>query len=137
MVKFSDIQDAYLFVSSAPYGDHSAVLRMDTGQILYSSETGGIDEIEDADLDGETCVEIPHKNDLDLGKALVFEFVETHMADAYDDVRQMFRSQGAYSRFKSMLESKGLLERWYDFEQRREEEALREWCRDNEIELAE
>ncbi len=136
MVKFSDIQDAYSFVSSAPYGDHSAVLRMDTGQILYSSEMGGIDEIEDADLDGETCVEIPHKNDLDLGKALVFEFVETHMADAYDDVRQMFRSQGAYSRFKSMLESKGLLESWYDFEQRREEEALREWCRDNEIELS-
>ncbi len=137
MVTFSDIQDAYLFVSSAPYGDHTAVLHLDTGQILYSSETGGIDEIEDADLDGETCVEIPHKNDLDLGKALVFEFVETHMADAYDEVRQMFRSQGAYGRFKSMLESKGLLESWYDFEQRREEEALREWCRDNEIQLAE
>jgi len=137
MIKFSDIQDAYLFVSSAPYGDHSAVLRMDTGQILYSSEMGGIDEIEDADLDGEPCIEIPHKNDLDLGKALVFEFVETHMADAYDDVRQMFRSQGAYSRFKSMLESKGLLESWYDLEQRREEETLREWCRDNKIELSE
>jgi hypothetical protein len=137
MITFSDIQDAYLFVSSAPYGDHSAVLRMDTGQILYSSEMGGIDEIEDADLDGEQCIEIPHKNDLDLGKALVFDFVETHMADAYDDVRQMFRSQGAYSRFKRMLESKGLLESWYDFEQRREEEALRDWCRDNKIELSE
>lgn len=137
MVTFSDIQDAYSFVSSAPYGDHSAVLRMDTGQILYSSEMGGIDETADADLDWETCVEIPHKNDLDLGKALVFEFVETHMADAYDDVRQMFRSQGAYSRFKSMLESRGLLESWYDFEQRREEETLRDWCQDNKIELSE
>ena len=136
MVTFSDIQDAYLFVSSAPYGSHSAVLCMDTGQILYSSETGDSDEIEDADFDGETCVEIPHKNDLDLGKALVFEFVETHMADAYDEVRQMFRSQGAYSRFKSMLEQKGLLESWYDFEQRREEEALREWCRENKIQLS-
>jgi len=137
MIKFSDIQDAYLFVSSAPYGDHSAVLRKDTGQILYSSESGDIDEMEDADLDWETCVEIPHKNDLDLGKALVFDFVETHMADAYDEVRQMFRSQGAYSRFKSMLESKGLLKSWYDFEQQREEEALREWCRGNAIQLDE
>jgi hypothetical protein len=136
MITFSDIQDAYLFVSSAPYGDHSAVLCMDTGKILYSSEMGGIDEIEDADPDWEKCIEIPHKNDLDLGKALVFEFVETHMADAYDQVRQMFRSQGAYSRFKSMLESKGLLESWYDFEQRREEEALRDWCRDNKIQLS-
>jgi len=136
MITFSDIQDAYLFVSSAPYGSHSAVLCMDTGQILYSSETGDSDEIEDADFDGETCVEIPHKNDLDLGKALVFEFVEAHMADAYDQVRQMFRCQGAYSRFKSLLEHKGLLESWYDFEQQREEETLRDWCRDNKIQLS-
>jgi len=35
-----------------------------------------------------------------------------------------------------MLESKGLLESWYDFEQRREEEALRDWCRDNKIQLS-
>ena len=124
----------FIFLRASPL---FTVLRMDTGQILYSSETGGLDEIEDADLDWEKCVEIPHKNDLDLGKALVFEFVETNMADAYDEVRQMFRGQGAYSRFKSMLESKGLLKSWYDFEQRREEEALREWCRDNEIELSE
>ncbi len=49
----------------------------------------------------------------------------------------MFRGQGAYSRFKSMLESKGLLKSWYDFEQQQEEERLREWCRDNEIQLTE
>jgi hypothetical protein len=36
MIKFSDIQDAFFFVSSAAYGMHSAVLRKDTGQILYS-----------------------------------------------------------------------------------------------------
>jgi hypothetical protein len=72
---------------------------------------GGIDEIGDEDLDWELCVEIPHKNDLDLGQRLVFEFVETHLSDEYQRVEQIFRRRGAYGRFKDLLESKGLLKR--------------------------
>lgn len=136
MVSFNDIQEAFLFVSSAPYGINSAVLCTHTGQILYRSEMGTVDEIEDADLDWDTCIAIPHKNDLDLGQHIVFAFVETHIPDAYDHVRHMFRSRGAYGRFKNLLERKGLLENWYDFERRREEETLRNWCRDNEIQLS-
>jgi hypothetical protein len=104
--------------------------------MLYRSETGDIDEIGDAELDWDICVEIPHKNDLDLGISLVFEFVETHIPDAYDHVRQIFRSRGAYGRFKNLLERKGLLENWYDFERRREEETLRHWCLSNNIHLS-
>ena len=36
--KFEDIEMAYDFVSSSSYGDHSAILREDTGKILYHSE---------------------------------------------------------------------------------------------------
>lgn len=97
---------------------------------------GDIDEIGDAELDRDTCVEIPHKNDLDLRTSLVFEFVETHIPGAYDHVRQIFRSRGAYGRFKNLLERKGLLENWYDFERRREEETLRHWCLVNKIQLS-
>jgi hypothetical protein len=47
-----------------------------TGKILYRSDMAGIDKIEDEDnLDCEQCVEIPRKNDLELGRHLVFEFV--------------------------------------------------------------
>lgn len=136
MVSFNDIQDAFLSVSSAPYGVSSAVLCVDTGQILYRSEMGTIDEMEDTDLDWERCIAIPHKNDLNLGQSLVFEFVETHIPDAYEHVRQFFPSRGAYARFKNLLERKGLLGSWYDFERRREEETLRLWCRDNGIQLS-
>jgi hypothetical protein len=96
----------------------------------------GIDEIEDADdLDRDQCIEIPHKNDLDLGRNLVFEFVEEHLPDDYERVRQFFRRKGAYSRYKELLEQRGLLETWYDIENSREEQALRQWCEENEIEL--
>ena len=136
MISYSEIQDAVLFVSSGGYGMNSAVLCKDTGQIFYSSEMGGIDELGDADLDWDVCVDIPHKNDLDLGQRLVFEFVEKHLPDAYHHVRQIFRRRGAYGRFKDFLESKGLMQSWYDFERRREEEAIRQWCEENGIELS-
>ena len=136
MISFSEIQDAFIFVSSAGYGMNSAVLCKDTGQIFYSSETGDIDEIGDKDLDWDECIDIPHKNDLDLGQRLVLKFVEKHLPAGYHHVQQIFRKRGAYARFKDFLESKELLQSWYDFERRREEYLLRQWCEENEIELS-
>jgi hypothetical protein len=136
MIKFSEIQDAFLFVSSAGYGMNTAILCKDTGQILYRSEMGDLDEIDDDDLDWDKCIKIPHKNDLDMGQSLIFEFVEMQSPGDYNDVQQIFRKRGAYRRFKDFLERKGLLEMWYDFENKREEQALRQWCLENEIELS-
>ena len=136
MIKFGDIRDAFFFVSSAAYGMHSAFLRKDTGQILYRSEMADIDEIGDEDLDWDAYIEIPHKNDLDLGQRLVFDFIESHLPDEYHHVRQLFRRPGAYGRFKGFLELKGLLESGYAFEHQREEQALRQWCEENEIALS-
>ena len=134
--KFDDIDMAYEYVSSAMYGMNSALLSKDTGKIYYISDMTGIDDTEEEDdLDFEKCVEIPHKNDLELGKNLVFEFVRENLAEEYERVQDIFHRCGAYSRFKSLLEKKGLLEKWYDFENNRQEWALRRWCIENEIEL--
>ena len=138
MAKFSflEIENAFMYVSSAMYGMNSAVVCKDTGKILYHSEMTGIDEIEEeGDLDWEQCIEIPHKNDLGLGRNLVFEFVEEHIPNDYERVRRMFRRRGAYSRYKAFLEQRGLLKEWYDVENSREEDALLKWCKENEIEL--
>ena len=133
---FSGIERASMYVASVMYGMNSAVLCKDTGKMLYRSDMAGIDEIEDEDnLDWSQCIEIPHKNDLGLGKHLVFEFVEEYLPDDYDRVRQMFRRSGAYSNYKDLLEQRGLLKEWYDIENIREERALRKWCKENEIEL--
>jgi hypothetical protein len=97
---------------------------------------GDLDEIGNEDLDWDRCIEIPHKNDLDLGHRLVFEFVESHLPDGYHRVQEIFRRRGAYGRFKDFLESKGLLQNWYDFEKRRQEQALRDWCKEEGIEIS-
>ena len=136
MIKFSDIEDAFLFVSSAPYGEHVAVIRKSTGRILWRSEIGDMDEISDEDLESDDTVEIPHKNDLDLGQRLVFDFVLANLPDDYDHVRRIFSRRGAYGRLKEFLDAKGLLQSWYDFENEAEQKALREWCQDNDIEVS-
>ena len=47
----------------------------------------------------------------------------------------MFSKRGAYARYKALLESNGQLRKWYEFEQKRQESALREWAEANGIEL--
>ncbi len=137
MPTFSDIAEAFDFVSMAPYGQCTAVLRLDTGKILCQSDMGDLDEIAAAgDLEGVPYVEIPHKNDLDLGQELVFEFVDKHLPNAYERVRSFFDRPGAYGRFKDLLEDKDLLQAWYDFENARQEQALRQWCADNDVPLS-
>jgi len=136
MIKFSDIEDAFFFVSSDSYGMHTALLNKETGQLYYRSEMGELDEIDDDDLDWNNCIAIPHRNDLDMGQELVFEFVKNHLVDEYDRVRQIFKKRGAYGNFKNLLESKDLLQDWYDFENQQEGWALRQWCKENGIEIS-
>ena len=133
--KFEDIEMACDFVSSSSYGMNSAVLRKDTGKILYHSEMSDMDETSEEDWDSDNSVEIPHKNDLDLGKRLVFDFTASNLPGDIDHVRHIFSRRGAYGRFKDFLESKELLQSWYDFEAEQQERSLRQWCKDNDIEL--
>ena len=48
--------------------DGYAVICKETGEILYKSDYGDEDEIPEEVYDREDCIEIPHKNDLDLGR---------------------------------------------------------------------
>lgn len=133
-MKFSDIEDAFLFVGSGQYGENSAILCKSTGHIYYRSEYGDIDDdLPDEEFDPNIHVHIPHKNELGLGKDLVFEFVEQHIPDEYHTVNDIFRKRGAYSRFKALLGSKGLLESWYEFENQRVKTAIIQWCQTNGI----
>ena len=135
MATFDEIHSAFLFVSSDGYGMNRALLCLDDGEIYYHSEDGVLDELDEDKFDCDNFLVIPHKNELDLGQSLVFEFVEQQMSDDFGRVQDIFSHRGAYRRFKDLLDHRGLLEDWYDFESLREEEALREWCRENKIEL--
>jgi len=134
IIKYDDMENAFLFVSMQPPFTNTAILCKETGEIYYESGYGDSDELPE-DIDDEKYIGIPHKNDLDVGRNLVFEFVSQYMQDDQEKVYDIFRRKGACSRYKHLLEKRGLLEKWYDYENKRTKEALLSWCAENNIEI--
>lgn len=134
--KFDEIESAYEFVCGSFDHSHHACIDKKTGKVYCKSdECDDLDEFPEDFEASEDCIAIPDKYELDLGNNLVEQFVFEKMPDRADDIRNIFRGRGAYGRFKSYLQGANLLETWYDFENKKQEEALREWCEENGIEL--
>ena len=137
-VAYDEILSAFEFVSSAAPVERSAYISLDTGQVHWVSELCPVDEDIPDDLEtSDRCVAVPHKNDLGLGKRLALRFAAEELPGFYEQAAAIFRRKGGYSRFKRLLETKGVLETWYEFEARATERALKEWCAQNDIPLAE
>ncbi len=137
-VEYEDLLLAFEFVSSSPPIENSAYVSLDTGKIYWASSLTPIEDDAPDDLEeSDRYIAIPHKNDLDLGQDLVFRFVAQELPNDYERVRGFFRHKGAYARFKQLLVSQGILEKWYKFENASMETALREWCVQNDVQLHE
>ena len=132
-IDFKEIEAAYFFVSSAPGYEHQAFLDRETGKIYWQSETvEDFDELPE-DIEDDKYIAIPHKKELGLGKSLVLDFAYKYLPDEAEEIEAIFRRKGAYARFKALLERRGALKKWYEFEARAEDEALRLWCEENGI----
>jgi len=135
-ISYSELENAFLFISGQPPFTNSAILNTENGDIYYQSDFSGIDDLpEDIEVDDEKYIGIPHKNDLNLGRDLVFEFVSQYMENDLDEVHEIFSRRGAYSRCKDLLEKRSLLQKWYDYENETTKEALLSWCAENNIEV--
>ena len=131
-VKLDELMEALEFVSAAPNGEHQVFLDRQTGALHFRSD--GIELPEDFpdDIeDGSRYIAVPSKHDLHLGRRVAISFVEVMLPDQLDEAHEIFRRRGAYARFKSMLERRRALQRWYEYEAEAKREALREWCDDN------
>lgn len=135
---FSELGLIFDVVSGGLDWGSEAYICKETGRIYYYSAVGDNEEDLPDDLgDPERYIEIPTKRDLNMGKRLVMRFTSEYLPDALDDVEQIFRRRGAYGRFKDLLEGRGQLDQWYDYENSACSEALRAWCEQNGIEVAE
>lgn len=135
-VNLSELQGAVEWVSNDDWDSEAYVCRL-TGRIyLASGEPDILDEEDEVPNDIDDVgkyVPVPHERDLDLGTRLVFDFAAEHLADQYDEVRNIFRSKGAYGRFKALLERQGALENWYGYSDERTLSALEEWCKSERL----
>ena len=135
--KIGDLVDAQEWLSAGGYSENRAVVSRATGAVHWVSEDITVDVELPPDLDDPNLYEeIPNKHDLDLGQRLVRRYVDTHLPDASDLVRQFFAKPGGFGRFKDLLRKRGQLEAWYRYEEEETERALREWAADNGIGIA-
>jgi len=133
-VDWTELLHAFEFASlGGPY-EHEAVLCRKTGKFLWNTDVD--EDIEawpdDAD-DEEKYLSIPHRKQLDLGKPLVLAFARQCLPEEFDEIRRIFDRRGAYKRFRDLLARKRARDRWYEFEAKATEAALRNWCDVNGI----
>lgn len=137
-VEFMALSDALDFVSSGGSGEYDAYISLDTGEIYWVSDVVESEQMMPVDLEtSDRYIAVPHKMDLGLGRTLALSFTEEHLPNDYEAVAGFFRRRGAYRRFKDLLASRGMLEPWYDAENRATAEALRRWCEEVGIQLVE
>lgn len=135
-LKLSDLIDALDWASADGSFETAAHVDRRTGKIHWE---GGDDDLAE-DLPSDVADEslyasVPHKRDLDLGHSLVSDFVESQAPHIRDEVRDCFSRRGAYRRFKDLLDRRGLLQAWYDYEQKAVEDAIRQWAEEEGFEV--
>ena len=139
IISYADLESALDWSSSAGPYENEALLCRRTGRVYLRSLHGDFEEEglpEDID-DGTLYLAVPHKSELDLGNYLVFQFVEAEAPNIEVQVSTVFRQRGAYAKFKSILDRKGLLQKWYDYEAAATRTALQEWAGANGFSITE
>jgi hypothetical protein len=137
-VAFRKISEAFDFASLGNEGESRAYLCKQTGETDLHFDHSDLNEELPEDIDDEDkYIQLPGKKELGLGKPLALKFASQFLPDDYHKVRDIFSRRGAYARFKDLLEHRRAVQQWYDFEAKSQEEALREWCELNSIEVTE
>ncbi len=135
-VPLSELNFALEYVSfDSPIEDHFVYLNRKSGELYYDSYDSEDEIPEDID-DTEKYILVPTRQDLDLGKPLVLEFVSVYLPGQVNEVYEIFRRKGAYQRYKALLSNLGKLEDWYKYESEKQKEALINWCEENKIEVS-
>lgn len=136
-VKLGALEDTLLFLGGGNMYGNAAWVCRETGAVLcHSDDTDEFEPLPD-DIDDEArYVPIPDQHELELGKPLALEFARTQLPACYEQVCEIFSHRGAYARFKDLLERHQSLDAWHQWEAEQTRQALRAWCADNGITLA-
>lgn len=135
-VSWKELILAFEFVSSGDAGEQQAFLCKESGALYWRSDLSDeLDELPNDIDDSEKYAQIPDKRELDLGTPLALDFARQFLSSDFEDVRRIFSRKGAYASFKNLLVRRGALDRWYDFEAKAQETALRMWCDRNSVDV--
>lgn len=140
-VALTELENAMMWVSGDPLHRNAAYVCRTTGKVYWQSEDEAIQDDEEVvpdDLQDETrFARVPRERDLALGQQVVFDFIEEHCPQLFDEVRQAFAHRGAYARLRSLLQHHGLLDAWHAYEEQAGRKALQDWARSEGLRVVE
>lgn len=128
----------------------AAAMRVEDGDgsvtAMVSRETGMIHLLNDEYTDEEapmppasgadnSYVPVPSAGTLGIGDGLILRFAATHLPEDQDTVRDLFRDQDTEG-FARLLQARGAGEAWEVFHEEATRTALRHWCEENGLQLA-
>ncbi len=135
-IRYSEIKNAFDFVSAGNPGDNVAYVSTADGEIYYYSSVLGLDETRGLDIHSAGYITVPHRQSVDMESEMAYDFVDEHLPEHYAGVRDMFADEiNAEGNFRNILEARGLLVEWHAYREKKIEEYLREWCRSKNIGL--
>lgn len=130
-ISYNDLENAFFWASSSIGFNTEAFISRATGEFYYRGDDS-VDEPLPQDIEDENLyIALPNKHDLDLGHELIYKFARHNAAHLEQDIREIFRRKGAYSRFKDLLLANDLLDSWYKYESQATRTALEEWASAN------
>ena len=136
-INLDNLLEAFEFANFNGGIESNAYVDLETGHLYWvAEEMEGFEEVPDDIETSDRYLMLPDKRDLELGRNLALSFAEEFLPSEFKSVVDCFHKQGAYSRFKDLLDRHDALAQWHEFEAKQTEIALREWCRQNDIELA-
>lgn len=135
-VNFDKLLEAFEFANFGGGNDSRSYVDPQTGNVYWvAAEMEDFEEVPDDIETSDRYLLLPDKRDLELGRNLAIGFAEEFLPNEYENVVDCFRKKGAYGRFKDLLDRHDALAQWHDYEAKQTEVALREWCRQNDIQL--
>lgn len=123
---------------SADRFEMSAYVCTVTGKVWVVGFEDDLCELDSPPVDlheNDQYIMVPTKVDLDLGRRLAIKFTESFIPEELENVYAYFRRAGAYGKFKVLLNFKGLLDNWYQFETEHVDRGLIDWCEINGLRL--
>lgn len=137
IVKLDELEGAAMMVEDGG-GTVTAMVSRETGMIHFLNDEYMDEEAPVPSASGSNgdYVPVPPAGTLGIGDGLILRFAATHMAGDQDTVRDLFRDRNTEG-FARLLEERSAGEAWERFHEEATRTALRQWCEENGLELAE
>ena len=135
-VNLDELEGAAMMIEDGG-GTVTAMVSRDTGMIHLLNDEYMDEEAPMPSASGgnDGYVPVPPAGTLGIGDELVLRFAATHLADDQDTVRDLVRDR-ATEGVARRLEQRGAGEAWERFHEEATRTALRRWCEETGLQLA-